>query len=298
MSEEILVKMSQASESPRANQETLRQHIREIKERHKLPSPPVVVTKVINMLKNPDFNVRELSRVIADDPSLASKTLSMSRSPRYAQRFQPKTVHEAILVLGLQTLRNIVVAAAAASFLSRKNKISEKLWTHSLAVALAARIVAKRVEFADPEMAFLTGLLHDVGEMVLFNSDPRGFEQIVEESEQAPEMIVKKEAKRYGFDHTAVGVALLDFWKIEEEVAEAVLIHHKGSDNAVGSLAAIIDMADYLCAQADLGFFSELPNPGAEMISASGCEDEPALEQLVQEVRDAFQEESFLFREA
>ena len=129
-------------------------------------------------------------------------------------------------------------------------------------------------------------------------SDPRGFEQIVEESEQAPEMIVKKEAKRYGFDHTAVGVALLDFWKIEEEVAEAVLIHHKGSDNAVGSLAAIIDMADYLCAQADLGFFSELPNPGAEMISASGCEDEAALAQLVQEVRDAFQEESFLFKEA
>jgi hypothetical protein len=85
---------------------------------------------------------------------------------------------------------------------------------------------------------------------------------------------------------------------IEEEVAEAVLIHHKGSDNAVGSLAAIIDMADYLCAQADLGFFSELPNPGAEMISASGCEDEAALAQLVQEVRDAFQEESFLFKEA
>ena len=88
----------------------------------------------------------------------------------------------------------------------------------------------------------------------------------------------------------------MDFWKIEEEVAEAVLIHHKGSDNAVGSLAAIIDMADYLCAQADLGFFSELPNPNAEMISASGCEDEAA--QLVQEVRDAFQEESFLFKEA
>ena len=56
--------------------------------------------------------------------------------------------------------------------------------------------------------------------------------------------------------------------------------------------------ADYLCAQADLGFFSELPNPGAEMISVSGCEHEPALAQLVQEVRDAFQEESFLFKEA
>ncbi len=221
------MKTSQGVAPSRPNQETLRLHIREIKERHKLRSPPAVVTKVLNILKDPNFNVRELSRVIADDPSLASKTLSMSRSPRYAQRFQPQSVHQAILVLGLQTLRSIVVAAAAESFLSRKNKISEKLWSHSLGAALAARMLAKRVGFADGEMAFLAGLLHDIGEMVLFNSDPRGFEQLVDEAQQAQEVIVAGEAKRYGFDHAAVGVALLDFWNIEEEVSEAVLIHHK-----------------------------------------------------------------------
>jgi len=294
----IPVKMSQGAAPSKSNQETLRLHIREIKERHKLPSPPALMTKVLSILKDPNFNVRELSRVISDDPSLASKTLSMSRSPRYAQRFQPQSVHEAILVLGLQSLRSIVVTSAAESFLTRKNKISEKLWGHSLGAALAARMLANRVGFADTGMAFLAGLLHDVGEMVLFNSDPRGFEQLVEETQQTQEVILLREAQRYGFDHAAVGVALLDFWNIEEEVNEAVLIHHKGSENPAGSLASIIDMADYLCAHAELGFFSECPNPGVAMIRASGCEDEESLTQSIQELRDAFTEESSLFQAA
>ena len=114
-------------------------------------------------------------------------------------------------MLGLQALRTIVVATAAESFLARKSKISEKLWNHSLCAALAARAIAPRVGYPDVEMAFLGGLLHDVGEMVLFNSDPRGFEQVVEEARQEDVSIVKKEAKQYGFDHAAVGVALLDY---------------------------------------------------------------------------------------
>ena len=71
-------------------QENLSQHLREVMARHKIPSPPVVVTKVLGMLKDPDFSVRQLSRVISDDPSLASRTLAISRSAKYAQRRQPR----------------------------------------------------------------------------------------------------------------------------------------------------------------------------------------------------------------
>ena len=77
-----------------------------------------------------------------------------------------------------------------------------------------------------------------------------------------------------------------------------MLSHHKGSDNGTGSLAAIIEMADYVCARNELGLFSELPNPGAEMIRASGCEAEAALAELAQSIRVAFDQESALFRAA
>jgi putative nucleotidyltransferase with HDIG domain len=286
------------SNKTKTSQENLHRHLREVMERHKLPSLPIVVTKVLNMLSDPDFSVRQLSRVISDDTALASRTLAISRSARYAQRHQPTTVHEAILVLGYQTLRNIVMATAAQSFLTRKNKIAEKLWSHSLAAALAARILSQRVGLKDSELAFLAGLLHDVGEMILLHGDPKGFEQLVSELQQTKEPIVEKEKELYSFDHSSIGVALLDFWNIDSRIGEAVLCHHDQEDSPdPKSLITILSMVDYLCFKADLAF-SEPPAPAPQVISAFGCEDEASLEELVQEVRQAFDEESVLFKPA
>jgi putative nucleotidyltransferase with HDIG domain len=280
-------------------QENLSQHLREVMARHKIPSPPLVVTKVLHMLKDPDFSVRQLSRIISDDPSLASRTLALSRSARYAQRRQPKTVHEAILILGLQTLRNIVLATAAQSFLARNSKLAAKLWSHSLGAALAARILSQRSGFGDAELAFLAGLLHDVGEMVLLNGDPRGFERIVEEVQQNKTSLIDKEKHTYAFDHASIGVALLEFWNIDAQISDAVLRHHEqdGSPDPQ-SLPTILRVADYLCLKADLGFFSGASAPDYAVSSAFGCADDAGFEALVEELRNAFAEESKLFMPA
>src|SRR5258706_7600607 len=279
------------------SQEILRKHIAQVKERHKLPSPPGVVTKVISILKDPNFNARELSRFIADDPSLAARTLSLSRSPQYAQRRQPRTVHDAVTVLGFQTVRNIVIATAAQSFLTRKSKISEKIWVHSLAAALTARHLARRIRFNDPEMAFLTGLLHDFGHLILFDGDPRGYESIIGEVQNTNEPLHLREVEFYHFDHTAVACALLDHWNIDEQVSEVIMDHHRVDDNRVGPLALILSMADYLCGKADLGFYGENFQPNEEIRLAFACPDESSLDQLVTEIRSEFDQESLLFRE-
>ena len=280
------------------SQESLRKHIAEVKKRHKLPSPPGVVTKVINILKEPNFNARELSRIIADDPALATRTLSLSRSPQYAQRRPPRTVHDAVIVLGFQAVRNIVIATAAQSFLTRKSKTAEKIWAHSLAAALTARLLAKRIRFNDPDMAFLAGLLHDVGHILLFNGDPRGYERIITEVQESGEPLYLKEVELYHFDHASVAFALLDHWNIYEQVNEAVIAHHNFSDNRTGSLASIIEMADHICGKADLGFYGEVYQPDEETLAAFDCSDEASLNRIVEETRGAFDQESLLFREA
>ena len=279
-------------------QESLHKHLREVMERHKLPSPPMVVTKVLSMLKDPDFSVRQLSRLISDDTALASRTLAISRSARYAQRHQPTTVHEAILVIGYQTLRNIVIATAAQSFLMKNSKVAERLWSHSLAAALAARMLAQRSGFGDPDLAFLAGLMHDVGEMVLLQADPRGFERILAEVQQTEGSIIEKEEEMYSFDHSSIGIALLDFWKIDSQISQAVLYHHDQEDSPdPKSLVTILAMADYLCVKANLAL-AEPSAPGSQLISVFGCADDESLEGLVQELRKAFDEESVLFRPA
>ena len=280
----------------KASQDNLHKHMRDVMERHKLPSPPLVVTKVLRMLNDPDSSVRMLSRVISDDAALASRTLAISRSARFAQRHQPATVHEAIIVLGYQNLRNIALATAAQSFLTKNNKVAEKLWAHSLAAALAARILAQRSGSGDADLAFLAGLLHDVGEMILLHGDPRGFEAILKQVEETKCSLIEKEEEAYSFDHSSIGIALLNFWNIDSRIGEAVLCHHDHDDNPdAKSLTTVLAMADYLTFSADLGF-AEGPIPDPQMITAFGCADDESLQALIQEVRDAFNAESVLFR--
>jgi hypothetical protein len=91
----------------------------------------------------------------------------------------------------------------------------------------------------------------------------------------------------------------LEFWKIDAEIGDAVLRHHEhdGNPEAI-SLATILRMADYLCLKADLGFFSETSAPVYRVCCAFGCENEAALEELVQEVRTSYDAESLLFTKA
>jgi HD-like signal output (HDOD) protein len=289
------VEIARMNRTAASAQENLHKHLREVMERHKLPSPPIVVSKVLKMLNDPDFSVRLLSRVISDDAALASRTLAISRSARYAQRHQPTTVHEAILVVGYQTVRNVVLSAAAQSFLTKNNKVAQRLWSHSLGAALAARLLANRTDFEDPELAFVTGLLHDVGEMILLYGDPRGFEQIFHDAQERNYPLIQKEEEAYSFDHASIGIALLNFWNIDARVGEALLCHHdQQSDADANSLAGILVMADYLCTEAGLGF-SALPPPDPQLIASFGCSDGESLQALIDEVRTAFDEESVLF---
>ena len=87
--------------------------------------------------------------------------------------------------------------------------------------------------------------------MILFDSDPRDFEQIVEDAQCAGVALAQKEAEHFHFDHATAGMALLDFWNIDEQVGEAVLRHHEVKEDPVDSLASVLAMADYVCGKAD-----------------------------------------------
>lgn len=280
-----------------AGQENVRNYFRYVVDNHKLPSLPVVAGKVLEMIQNPDLNVQKLCRVLSDDTALSGRVLAVARSPYYAQRNVPTTLVGAVQVLGFRTLSNVVVASATHSLCIKGNKVSERLWNHSLAVALATRIVCKRAGLRNEEQAFLAGLMHDVGEMILVHGDARGFEELVKEVAKGQCQIIAKEQEVYGFDHTLIGVTLLDAWNIDSQIREAVLRHHAydAADDS-HSMAANLRCADYLCSKADLGFFSVLPPPDAKAMSAVRCEREDEIADVVGQIRQAYEQESALFR--
>jgi putative nucleotidyltransferase with HDIG domain len=202
-----------------------------------------------------------------------------------------------VQVLGFRTLRNVVITIATQGLFLTNNKISEKLWSHSLAVALASRILSARVGFRDTEQAFLAGLLHDVGEMILLHGDPKGFERLGQEVQGTQCLMIDKEQEVYGFDHALIGLTLLDSWNIDSEIGQAVLHHHSEMNEDSGNgLGAILATADYFCFKANLGFFAAPRAPSAEMLAKCDCDTDALLDETVQEIRTAFEQESALFR--
>lgn len=279
-------------------QEKVRNYFRYVVQHHKLPSLPAVAGKVMQMIQDPDLNVQKLSRVLSDDAALAGRVLAVARSPYYAQRNPPTTLVGAVQVLGFRTLSDVVMASATHSLYIKGNEISEKLWNHSLAVALTTRLLCGRAAARDRDHGFLAGLMHDVGEMILVHGDPRGFATLAHEAHANQLQLKDKEQESYGFDHTQVGVTLLEAWNIDSQIKEAVLNHHnyEAAGKDPKGLAASLVCADYVAFKADLGFFSQPPLPDAGVMSAFGCDDDAQLSDTVAQVRAAYEEESALFR--
>ncbi len=278
-------------------QDNVRKYFREVMAKYQLPPLPMAASKVLSMIEDPDLSIREICRVLSDDPALAARVLAISRSAHYAQRNMPKNLQGAIQVVGLHSLRYILIAAATQSLFIANHQISGKLWSHSLAVALTARILSERVDFPDGDQAFLTGLLHDVGEMILCHGDPAAFERLLVEVQEKKLSLVEKEKETYAFDHAFIGLALFDSWNIDSEIGQAIFKHHEAEGSgAPGDLATILRLADSLAFKADLGFFSEPPAAPPEVFEAFGCGDEASTAATLEEVRQAFEAENALFQ--
>ena len=277
--------------------QSVREYFRDVVDSHKLPSLPVVAGKILEMIQDPDINAQKLCRVLSDDAALTARILSVSRSPYFAQRTLPTNLISAVQVLGFQNLRNIVIANATHSLFVKGNLVSEKLWDHSLAVALAMRILFRRAGIRNGEIAFLTGLMHDLGEMILMHGDPIGFAKLGEAVQRAQCQMTDKEQEFYGFDHTLIGLTLLDSWNIDAQIGQAVLNHHGDvTGDSANELAAMLSVADYLCFKAGLGFFATPPVPAADLLVKCGCDNPEGVDEVAQAIRDAYKEESDLFK--
>ncbi len=271
-----------------------RNYLHHVMDGHPLPSVPVVANKLLEIVQDPEVSMQKLCRVLADDPMLSARVLAVSRSPRYALRNLPTTLLGAVQVLGFRTLTSVVITSATQSLRLKGNKISEQLWRHSLGVALAMRILCQRARLRDDEIGFLIGLMHDVGQMVFVHGDPVGYEYLLKGIQAAPRPIVDAEREVYGVDHALMGHTILNRWNLDGQIIHATLKHH--SDGAgLNELTEMLALADYFCAKCTLGFFTEPEMPPPEVLARHGWASEQAIDAVVEQIRQAFREESALF---
>ncbi len=202
--------------------------VHEILSDHKeLASLPQVITEVIKISANSEASTKDIARVIKKDPNLTARILRVVNSPFYAPPNQITTINQAVQTLGT---RAVIAMALTATVYNLVDKMEftvdrKKFWRHSLEVALASQRIAEAVNYKNSEEAFIGGLLHDIGLLILENSFPDEFRRVWRLVEIGKDL-TEVEEETWGTNHARVGQFLLHQWGLPEILSSAVGGHH------------------------------------------------------------------------
>src|SRR6266513_2059526 len=221
---------------------------------------PEVTSKIIEIVEDPKSTAAELHKIVSHDPALVTRILKVVNSAFYGLPGQIGSIERAIVLLGLNAVKNLAVAASLGQ-LFRGVKLCEgftakDLWTHCIAVGITARYIAKQMKVPIADEAFLAGMIHDVGLLVSLQVMPEKLRQVCEKAKAPNSNFCDLEREAMGMDHQQLGAALCDQWKFPRSCQRVAGYHHRPfqlSDNN-RHLVSIVHVADTLVATANHGF--------------------------------------------
>lgn len=234
-----------------------------------LPPLPAIVTRIMQTVNNPNTSADELNKLISLDQGLASKLLRIVNSAYYGFPKRISTITHAVVILGFNTVRNLVLGVSAFGMLSKKaegqglNRV--QFWEHSIAVAVGSSLLAKKKKpktRSIVEEAFITGLLHDIGQLFLDCYFPVQYAVTLVYAERQNISMLEAEKKVLGIDHTIVGKKIAEQWNFPPSLVACIGSHHQplaGSDYFEPS--ALVHAADWLAwrMQKGVGMVENMP---------------------------------------
>lgn len=224
----------------------------QIKERVKsiiqLPALPTLALEVADMIDNPKTSAQQLGRLISSDQALTAKVLKIANSPFYGFPKKISTVDFAIIVLGFDALKEIIISIALVSSLQKKADTyfnTKAFWDHSMSTGIIARRLGKDVGYRVTGEVFVAGLLHDMGISVLNKYFTSEFHRIIEIVRETDLTFLEAEESVLGVTHMEIGGWLGERWNLPEHLVETILCHHHpGNSKRNPELVAIIHCAD------------------------------------------------------
>lgn len=214
----------------------------------KLPPSPGSMVRINNLLRDYNSSTRQITEAISYEPALVARVLRLANSPIYSLERNVTSIQMAINAVGTKILLEIVMMEFAATTFGKQIRNSffgQKIWEHSLTVALVARELSRTLEMQGTEESFTCGLLHDLGKLILLSNDYDGYSKILSADEESEMLIL--ENQQYGYNHTEIGSLVARRWGLPEGVCYAILHHHNPSQADQPMLVAhIVDVADII----------------------------------------------------
>lgn len=223
-----------------------------------LPSLPMITLQVIKLTDDSKTTIPQISNVISQDQAMAAKILRMANSAYYGFARSISSITDAVIILGFKSIRDLVFAATMHDFVNKELTgyalAKGELWKQSIVCAMVGANISKRINYKNHDEVFASGLLHDIGKVILNIYMNDTFDLVLQKVNQdkVPFMVAEKEI--LGFDHAAVGAAVANKWNLPEALVEAIAYHHNPLKAPhKKELAAIIHMADIICMTMGIG---------------------------------------------
>jgi putative nucleotidyltransferase with HDIG domain len=227
-----------------------------------LPTIPAATLAVMHEAESSTSSAQSVARKLSQDQSLTARVLRLANSAFYGLSRKVMDPQEAVVVLGMRSIRNLAIVASTYPWLVRPLKGYQigpnDLWAHSFGVAIGASMVAKRSDAADPDAAFTAGLLHNIGKLAMSVWLENKMAALNDVAERAAIPFDEIERKMLGYDHADVGAHLAEKWNLPVPLVTAIKYHHRPSEVAPPSpLTDCVHIGDYLAMSMGLGLSGE-----------------------------------------
>jgi putative nucleotidyltransferase with HDIG domain len=220
-----------------------------------LPTMPHIANLVIEKLSAPATSPKEIHEIISKDQALAARVLRIANSPLYGYPRTVTRLTDAIVIMGFNSIRSLVLTSVFQDLFKDFGLTEKLLWEHSLLCASVSQRIAKSAGFKKTEEAFLVGLMHDIGKVILYLRVPDKMSAIIQDVYNTQETsFIGMEEEVFGFNHADVGCAMAAKWNFAKEIEEAIGNHHHPEKAVIlPSLSYIAHLANNYCHKLEVG---------------------------------------------
>jgi HD-like signal output (HDOD) protein/signal transduction histidine kinase len=217
-----------------------------------LPTLPHILLQLIEVCNRPEKGLKDLTRLINQDPALSERVLRLVNSAYYGLKQQITGIDQALLLLGTEAVKNVAITSSVCQVFHgigvKQGLNLKRFWWHSVSCAVAARRLAGKIAYPAPDEAFLGGLLHDIGKIVLWTSFRAQYAGILKSSGERSVALLAAE-RRLGLTHPEAGAWLVGRWDLRSFMPDAIRYHHEPLERVARSfpLVRIVFAANLLC---------------------------------------------------
>ncbi|NDV18861.1 HDOD domain-containing protein [Pseudodesulfovibrio sp. JC047] len=267
-----------------------------LRQDRQLPALPQFFLELQRAIASPSTSADDLADIISQDPGLTAFLLRMVNSAFYSLPMQIDTISRAVTVVGFNQLSTLAVGTSVISvFKNIPEEVldMEQFWKHSVACGLIARRLCRITRQGDPERAFVAGLLHDIGQLILLQVEPERAAAVHAHARSKQLLLFEEEKALLGFDHATLGGMLLRKWNFPFVLVAAVLEHHHLKADQKAVEPALVHCAETIATGLGIGSSGEflVQPPDSDAWDAMGLTPgriDEMVEDLDEELEESF----------